>query len=132
VTEKSEIPRAPSRLNGLIRSRRSLKTAFLVVGIVLCLLGGAVVFFQLSESCEDSPLAGAYRSFPWCSDALDHINFTFLGLLALFAGIIVLALGSRLHWLLEPGDDQPPDSAAVQSSYTGESISRLNPGVGRI
>ena len=106
-----------------------MKTAFLVVGIVLLLLGGAVVFYQLSESCEDSPLASQYRSFPWCSDALDHINFTFLGLLALFAGIVVLALGSTLHWLLE-SSDQPAETAAMESS--GESMIALNLVEGRV
>ena len=42
------------------------------------------------------------HAYPWCSDVLDHINFTFVGVLSLFAGIIVLALGGSLHWLLEP------------------------------
>ncbi len=66
------------------------------------MIGGGVVFYQLSESCEDSPLASAAHPYPWCSDVLDHINLTFIGVLALFAGVVVLALGGALHWLLEP------------------------------
>ena len=79
-----------------------MRPAYLVPGLVLLILGAAVVFYEVSESCEDSPLASAYRFYPWCSDVLDHINFTFVGVLALFAGAIILALGGRLHWLLEP------------------------------
>ncbi len=66
------------------------------------MIGAGVVFYQISESCEDSPLASAAHPYPWCSDVLDHINLTFVGVLALFAGVVVLALGGTLHWLLEP------------------------------
>jgi hypothetical protein len=86
-----------------------MMTVFLITGVVLCLLGLGVVFYQLSESCEDSALANANWLYPWCSDMLDHINLTFVGVLVLFAGIVVLALGGTLHWLLEPskGGQEP-------------------------
>ena len=79
-----------------------MRTGFLISGIVLCLVGAGVVLYQLSESCEASSLANANRMYPWCSDVLDHVNLTFVGVLALFAGIVVLALGGSLHWILEP------------------------------
>lgn len=74
--------------------------SFLVAGVFLCLIGAGVILYQLSESCEENPLAN--HTYPWCSDVLDHINFTFVGVLALFAGIVTLALGGSLHWILEP------------------------------
>jgi hypothetical protein len=86
-----------------------LKTDYLLSGILLCLIGAGVVFYQVSESCEDSTLANAYQGYPWCSDILDHINLTFLGVIALFVGILVLALGGPLHWVLEPGEKPPAD-----------------------
>jgi uncharacterized membrane protein YidH (DUF202 family) len=79
-----------------------LRSAFLVLGIALCLLGGGVILYQLSESCEDSAFAGASQFYPWCSDVLDHVNFTFVGVLVLFVGVVVLALGGSLHWMVEP------------------------------
>jgi hypothetical protein len=79
-----------------------VRPTYLVAGAFLVLIGCGVVFYQLSESCENSPLGGAMHPFPWCSDVLDHINLTFVGILSLFAGIIVLALGGSLHWVLEP------------------------------
>ena len=84
-----------------------MRTWFLVVGTVLLLFGAGVIVYQLSESCEDSVLAKANWMYPWCSDMLDHINWTFVGVLVLFAGAVVLALGGTLHWLLEPskGED---------------------------
>lgn len=82
-----------------------MRSGFLISGIVLCLVGVGVVLYQLSESCEDSAIASANRMFPWCSDVLDHVNLTFVGVLALFAGIVVLALGGSLHWILEPSKD---------------------------
>ncbi len=78
-----------------------MRPAFLAVGLVLCLIGVGGVVYQLSESCEDSTLPSANHTLPWCSDVLDHINWTFVGVLALFAGVVVLALGSRWHWVLE-------------------------------
>jgi hypothetical protein len=84
-----------------------MRTAFLVTGAVLCLMGAGVVLYQLSESCEDSALANANWMYPWCSDMLDHINLTFVGVLALFAGVVVLALGGSLHWILEPSKGEP-------------------------
>ena len=54
-----------------------------MAGILLCLVGTGVVYYQISESCEDSTLAGAYKGYPWCTDVLDQINLTFLGVLAL-------------------------------------------------
>ena len=79
-----------------------MRTAFLVTGLVLVLIGAGVVFYQISESCEESSLASGNHIYPWCSDVLDHINLTFAGVGALFAGVVVLALGTSLHWLLEP------------------------------
>ncbi len=82
-----------------------MRTTFLVAGIVLCLVGGGVLFYQLSESCEVSTLPSTSHMYPWCSDVLDHINLTFVGVLALFAGIVVLALGGSMHWILERNRD---------------------------
>jgi len=76
----------------------------------MCLIGVGIVYYQVSESCEDSTLAGAYKGYPWCTDVLDHINLTFAGVVALFVGIIVLALGGPLHWVLEPSSN--PDGLA--------------------
>ena len=85
-----------------------MRTAFLVSGAVLLTVGVGVVLYQLSESCEDSALAHANWVYPWCSDMLDHINLTFVGVLALFAGILVLALGGTLHWVLEAEKEEAP------------------------
>jgi hypothetical protein len=41
---------------------------------------------------------------------LDHVNLTFIGVVALFAGVVILALGGPLHWLLEPSSE-PEDGA---------------------
>ena len=79
-----------------------MKTAFLVAGVVFCLIGAGVILYQFSESCEDSTAPTANHIYPWCSDVLDHINLTFVGVLALFAGLVALALGGSLHWVLEP------------------------------
>ena len=87
-----------------------------MAGILLCLVGTGVVYYQISESCEDSTLAGAYKGYPWCTDVLDQINLTFLGVLALLAGIVVLAIGGPLHWLVE-GSLEPNTSA--QNQYPG-------------
>lgn len=83
-----------------------MKAGFLVSGIVACLFGAGVVLYQLSESCEDSAAEIANHLYPWCSDVLDHINLTFVGVLALFAGLVILALGGPLHWLLEPSVEE--------------------------
>ena len=85
----------------------------MVLGVVLCLLGVGVVFYQVSESCEDSALQATYQGYPWCTDVLDHINLTFVGVVALLVGALVLALGGPLHWLLEPSSEAKP---AVVSS----------------
>jgi hypothetical protein len=69
-------------------------------------VGVGVVLYQASESCEDSALANAYRGYPWCSDILDHINLTFVGVIALLAGVVVIGLGGPLHWILEK-DEKP-------------------------
>ena len=71
----------------------------------MCLIGVGIVYYQVSESCEDNTLAGAYKGYPWCTDILDHINLTFAGVVALAVGIVVLALGGPLHWILEPSSD---------------------------
>jgi hypothetical protein len=86
-----------------------LRITYLVVGAVLCLVGVATVFYQFSESCEDSTLAGAYQGYPWCSDVLDHINLTFAGVIAVLAGVIVFVLGGPLHWVVEAGKSEPTD-----------------------
>ena len=83
-----------------------MKAPFLVVGAVFLLLGAGVVLYQLSESCEDSALANSNWIYPWCSDVLDHVNFTFVGVVALFIGVVVLALGGPLHWILEPAAEE--------------------------
>ena len=83
-----------------------MRSVFLVVGAVLLLIGAGIVLYELSESCEDSVLANANWMYPWCSDMLDHINLTFVGVLALFAGLVVLALGGTLHWLIEPSREE--------------------------
>lgn len=85
-----------------------MRTAFLVAGLVLLIMGAGVIVYQLSESCEDSALANASWAYPWCSDMLDHINLTFVGVIALFAGMVVLALGGTLHWILEPNKEETP------------------------
>ena len=72
---------------------------------MMCLIGLGIVYYQVSESCEDNTLASAYKGYPWCTDILDHINLTFAGVVALLAGIVVLALGGPLHWILEPSSD---------------------------
>ena len=82
-----------------------MRAAYIVAGVMMCLIGGGVVLYQVSESCEDNTLAGAYKGYPWCTDVLDHINLTFVGVVALLAGIILLALGGPLHWVLEPSTD---------------------------
>jgi len=78
-----------------------MRTSYVLFGILLILIGVGVVFYQVSESCEDSAIAYAYQGYPWCTDILDHINFTFVGVIALFLGIIVIGLGGPLHWVLE-------------------------------
>ena len=83
-----------------------MKASFLIAGAVLLLMGAGVVLYQLSESCEDSALSSANWIYPWCSDVLDHVNFTFVGVVALFAGLVVLALGGPLHWILEPATEE--------------------------
>jgi hypothetical protein len=75
------------------------------------------VFYQISESCEDSAIANAYSGYPWCTDVLDHINLTFIGIVALLVGMVVLALGGPLHWILEPSAE--PEGEAVQGEIPG-------------
>jgi len=91
------------------------------LGIVLSLIGVGVVLYQLSESCEDSALEGAYQGYPWCTDILDHINLTFVGVIALLAGIIVLALGGPLHWILEPSKEVASDTGSTRDMDLGSS-----------
>jgi hypothetical protein len=79
-----------------------LRSSYLILGAVLCLLGVGTVLYQASESCEDNTLANAYRGYPWCTDVLDHINLTFVGVVAILAGVIVLGLGGPLHWIVGP------------------------------
>ncbi len=82
-----------------------MRATYLIAGVFLILIGAGVVFNQLSESCEASPLTNSTHAYPWCSDVLDHINLTFVGVIALFAGILLLALGGSLHWVLEPSKE---------------------------
>ncbi len=84
-----------------------MRARFLVPGILLLLAGSGLIFYQFSESCEDSALASTYAGYPWCTDILDHVNFTFIGVMALIAGLVVLALGASLHWVLEPTKPEP-------------------------
>ncbi len=79
-----------------------MRTWFMAAGLALCLIGGAIIFYQVSESCEDAGLSSVYSGYPWCVDILDHINLTFVGVMAVVGGVLVLALGSSLHWFLEP------------------------------
>jgi hypothetical protein len=83
-----------------------LRAGYVFSGILLFLVGVGVVLYQVSESCEDNTLASAYKGYPWCVDILDHVNLTFIGLVALFAGVVILALGGPLHWVLEPSSER--------------------------
>ena len=76
------------------------------------------MYYQVSESCEDNTLAGAYKGYPWCTDILDHINLTFAGVVALLAGILALAFGGPLHWVLERSSDSD-DLAPNQNGSSG-------------
>lgn len=87
-----------------------MRTSFLVAGLLLCFAGGAIIFYQLSETCEEGALAETYIKYPWCTDILTHTNFTFIGVLGVMAGIIILLLGTRLHWILGPGKAGDMDS----------------------
>ena len=78
-----------------------MRRAFLLAGVVLVLLGAVAILHQVSEACEDNELGAAYAGYPWCSDILDQMNWTFVGVMAAFAGVLVVALGGPLHWVLE-------------------------------
>ncbi len=98
-----------------------MKGGFLVGGVLLCLLGVGVVYYQVSESCEDNTLAGAYTGYPWCTDVLDHINLTFVGVVALLLGAVVLSLGGPLHWLVErvsPSEDPSTGETRAPAGIT--------------
>jgi len=99
-----------------------LRTGYIISGILLCLVGVGIVLYQVSESCEDSTLAGVYKGYPWCTDILDHINVTFVGVVALFAGIVVLALAGPLHWILEPSPE-PDDTGLSPNEVNAKSRS---------
>jgi hypothetical protein len=101
-----------------------LRAGYVFSGILLCLIGVGVVLYQVSESCEDNTLANAYRGYPWCTDILDHINLTFVGVVALFAGIVILALGGPLHWILEPSSE--PENEALDRNGDKAGNQRLN------
>ena len=90
----------------------------------MCLVGAGVVYYQISESCEDSTLAGVYKGYPWCTDILDHINLTFVGVIVLFLGIVVIALSGPLHWLLEPSPES--DEVGVDPGEAATSSPRVN------
>lgn len=94
-----------------------MRAGYVLSGILLCLVGVGIVLYQLSESCEDNALAGVYKGYPWCADILDHINLTFVGVVALFAGIVILGLSGPLHWILEPSSE-PENGAPVGTETT--------------
>jgi hypothetical protein len=100
-----------------------LRAGFVVAGVMLCLIGIGVVYYQISESCEDNTLAGAYKGYPWCTDVLDHINLTFAGVAALLVGAVILALGGPLHWILEPSSDAV-DGAPSHEQYRAAGLGR--------
>jgi hypothetical protein len=104
--DRSTVKRTANASASIVRS------AFIIAGAVLCLLGAGLIFYQLSESCEDSLTAN--HVYPWCSDVLDHVNLTFGGVLILFGGVMVLALGGTLHWVLEKSRDGVDDSPPAQ------------------
>jgi hypothetical protein len=89
-----------------------LRGGYLVGGILVCIAGIGIVFYQISESCEDSAIANAYAGYPWCTDILDHINLTFVGIMALIVGVVILSFGGPLHWILEPSVE--PEAQVVQ------------------
>ena len=89
-----------------------MRRGYLLAGILLCLIGVGVVLYQVSESCEDNTLANAYRGYPWCTDVLDQINLTFVGVVVLMAGVVIVALGGPLHWILEPSPG--PENVALK------------------
>ena len=89
-----------------------MRSGFVVAGAMLALIGIGVVYYQVSETCEDSTVAGAYKGYPWCTDVLDHINLTFVGVVALLGAALMLALGGPLHWLLEPSKPDPVGEGA--------------------
>ena len=97
-----------------------LRAGYVATGILLCLLGVGVVFYQISESCEDSTIAGTYKGYPWCTDILDHVNLTFVGVVAILVGVVVLSLGGPLHWILEKSstaeDESPGHNQVVEKS----------------
>ncbi len=101
-----------------------LRAGYVFAGVLLCLVGVGVVLYQLHESCEDSTLAGAYKGYPWCTDVLEHINLTFVGVVALMVGVVVLFLGGPLHWLLEPSSE--PENAALNRNGDKAGDPRLN------
>jgi hypothetical protein len=101
-----------------------MRTVYLISGILVCLIGVGVVLYQVSESCEDSKLANAYRGYPWCTDVLDQINLTFVGVVALMIGVIILALGGPLHWVLEPSHED--ESEALNRNGNNAIGPRLN------
>lgn len=96
-----------------------MRREFVLSGVLLCLVGVGIVFYQVNESCEDSALANAYNGYPWCTDVLDHINLTFVGAGALFAGAIVILLGGPLHWMLEPSSE-PVETTSAGDFREGE------------
>ena len=93
----------------------------MVAGVLLLLIGVGVVYYQISESCEDNTLAGAYKGYPWCTDIDDHLNITFVGVMALLLGAVALALGGPLHWILEPSSDPggPPPGQSERQEVRG-------------
>ena len=97
-----------------------MRRGYLLAGILLCLVGVGVVLYQVSESCEDSTLANAYRGYPWCTDVLDQINLTFVGVVVLMAGVVIVALGGPLHWILEPSPGPENETLKRNEAIAGD------------
>jgi hypothetical protein len=81
-----------------------MRTRFLLSGLLFCLVGAGIILYQVSESCENSELASTYSGYPWCSDVMEHINLTFVGVMAVIVGIIILALGVSPLWNRKPSE----------------------------
>ena len=97
-----------------------MRRGYILAGILLCLIGVGVVLYQVSESCEDSTLANAYRGYPWCTDVLDQINLTFVGVVVLMAGVVIVALGGPLHWILDPSTGPENETLKRNETIAGD------------
>lgn len=91
-----------------------MKTAHLVVGIVLVILGVLLGIFSLSllgATCAENPVAAAILGLPTCDQVVTQIFAIGAGgLLFLIIGIVVLATGK---------EKQIPQAAPVQGPEPG-------------